>query len=113
MTCIVAVAGRYPGSAPDTGIQGFWHALELGSDLPSPVPLQRWDIDEYFSPDGRGKQLSMYVRMAAYVDNLDSFDASLFRCFIPLLQPQFEIFHSPFLHDSTESLDHSGLAMVV
>ena len=44
------------------------------------VPLQRWDVDEYFSPEAKSRRLSMYVRMAAFVDDLDRFDASLFRC---------------------------------
>ena len=78
-TSVVAIAGRYPGSAPDGGIKGFWQALQSEKDLPSTVPLQRWDIEEYFSPEGKGKQLSMYVRHAAFIEDLDSFDASLFR----------------------------------
>lgn len=58
---------------------GFWQTIEGGEDLPSTVPLQRWDIDEYYSPEGRSKQLSMYVRLAAFVDKLDNFDAEIFR----------------------------------
>ena len=79
-TDIVSVSGRYPGSAVDAGIAGFWQALQAEQDLPSTVPLQRWDVDKYFSPETKSRQLSMYVRMAAFVDELDHFDASLFRC---------------------------------
>ena len=79
-TDIVSVTGRYPGSASDTGIAGFWQALQEEQDLPSTVPLQRWDVDKYFSPETKSRQLSMNVRMAAFVDDLDHFDASLFRC---------------------------------
>ena len=76
---LVALAGRYPGSAPDSGVSGFWETIKNSKDLPSTVPLQRWDVDDYYSPEAKGKQLSMYVRMAAFVDNLDQFDASMFR----------------------------------
>jgi acyl transferase domain-containing protein len=75
----VSIAGRYPGSSPDAGIPGFWGTLEREGDLPSTIPLQRWDVDEYYSPEGKGRQLSMYVRRAAFVQDVDHFDASLFR----------------------------------
>ena len=78
-TDIVGLAGRYPGASPDAGIPAFWDTLRREADLPSNVPLQRWDIDEYYSPESKGRQLSMYVRMAAFVDGLDAFDAGLFR----------------------------------
>ena len=78
-TDVLALAGRYPGSAPDSGVEGFWGTIKDAKDLPSTVPLQRWEIDEYYSPEPKGRQLSMYVRMAAFIDNLDHFDASLFR----------------------------------
>ena len=73
------MAGRYPGSHPDSGLPGFWTALQSQQDLPSTAPLQRWDIDEYFSPESKGQQLSMYVRMAAFIEQLDHFDNAVFR----------------------------------
>lgn len=76
---IVALAGRYPGSAPDSGVPGFWETIRDAKDLPSTIPLQRWDVEKYYCPESKGKQLSMYVRMAAFVDGLDNFDASMFR----------------------------------
>ena len=59
---------------------GFWSSLQCGADLPSIVPYQRWDVDNYYAPDSRSSLLSMYVRAAAFVDDLDSFDAAFFRC---------------------------------
>lgn len=76
---LVALAGRYPGSSPDSGLHGFWQTIRDSKDLPSTVPLQRWDIEDYFSPESKGRQLSMYVRMASFIDDLDNFDASVFR----------------------------------
>ena len=84
---IVSIAGRYPGSSPDAGIPGFWETVAQEKDLPSTVPLQRWDVDEYYSPEGKGRQLSMYVRQAAFVENVDHFDASLFRCAVHIAVP--------------------------
>jgi acyl transferase domain-containing protein len=42
------------------------------------VPHQRWDLEQYYSPEARG-DLTMYARGAAFVAGLDEFDASLFR----------------------------------
>lgn len=84
-TAVAAVAGRYPGSAPDAGAEGFWQVLKDEKDLPTAVPLQRWDVDEYFSPAGKGRQLSMYVRMASFIEDLDLFDAGLFRYHTPIM----------------------------
>ena len=78
-SAVVSISGRYPGSPSDSGVHGFWRVLQSQKDLPSTVPLQRWDIDEYYSPESKGQQLSMYVRMAAFVEDLDQFDHSLFR----------------------------------
>lgn len=78
-SAVISMAGRYPGSHPDAGLSGFWNAIQSQKDLPSTVPLQRWDIEEYFSPESKSQQLSMYVRMAAFVDQLDHFDNSVFR----------------------------------
>lgn len=81
-SAVVSIAGRYPGAEPDSGIAGFWQVVESQVDLPSTVPLQRWDIEEYYGPESKGQQLSMYVRMASFVDQLDCFDHNLFRCYV-------------------------------
>ena len=40
--------------------------------------MQRWDLEEYYAPEAAGG-LTMYVRLGAFVPELDSFDAALFR----------------------------------
>lgn len=75
-TDVVGVAGRYPGCGE--GLPGFFASLAAQEDLPRQVPHQRWDLEHYYCPEPRG-DLTMYVRMAAFVDGLDNFDASLFR----------------------------------
>ncbi len=76
ITAMHGVSGCYPGKGQ--GVEGFWTTLEAEVDLPSPVPLQRWDIEQYFAPESN-RTLSMYVRLASFVDDLDAFDASMFR----------------------------------
>ena len=49
LTYLVSTASRYPCSAdsPAAGLgsEGFWQALQHGSNLPTVVPATRWDID--------------------------------------------------------------------
>lgn len=75
-TEVVGVAGRYPGSGE--GLSGFFESLAHEQDLPRAVPHQRWDLEQYYSPEARG-DLTMYTRAASFLDGLDMFDASLFR----------------------------------
>ena len=79
-TELVGISGHYPGMGK--GISGFYGSLESQEDLPYPVPYERWDIEQYYTPEARGA-LSMYVRMACFVGDLDAFDANLFRCVSP------------------------------
>jgi acyl carrier protein len=75
-TSILAPAGRYPQSG--TGVPGFWEAVKAEHNIPVLVPLQRWDIDLFYTTDvssGAG----MYVRLGGFVDGLDLFDAEVFR----------------------------------
>ena len=52
-------------------------ALE-GTDLPAQPSLQRWDIDELFSPDSNATA-SAYTRFGSYLSCIDSFDAACFK----------------------------------
>lgn len=70
------MSGHYPGKG--TGILGFFESLKSEENLPRSVPHDRWDLEAYYTPESRS-DLSMYVRMASFVDELASFDASMFR----------------------------------
>lgn len=35
------------------GVRGFSEAIRDGADLQRPVPIERWDVDWYFDPEGR------------------------------------------------------------
>jgi Beta-ketoacyl synthase, N-terminal domain len=60
------------------GTSAFWQAVRDEVNVPVEVPLQRWDVDRYFSPDVTTK-LEMYVRFGGFVEDLDAFDSGLFR----------------------------------
>jgi acyl transferase domain-containing protein len=68
----IAVVGmdcRFPG-APDK--DAFWRLLMDGVVTDTEVPLQRWDIDEFFQPDGAAGKMNS--RRAHFIDDVDAFD---------------------------------------
>lgn len=58
-------------------MSGFWAAVRGCEDVQRPVPLERWDVDRYFDPDG-GVGAS-YVRFAAFTSDADVADVGYFR----------------------------------
>lgn len=75
-THVVGMSGKYPGKG--IGVSGFLMSLTNEEDLPRTVPFERWNLEEYFVPETRG-DLTMYVRMASFVSEVEQFDATLFR----------------------------------
>ena len=73
---ITGVSCRYPSPAQH-GADGFSSAMESCSNLPTVVPVERWDMDALYSPEvSAGK---MYARFAATVSGVGDFDGGLFR----------------------------------
>jgi acyl transferase domain-containing protein len=70
---VVGIDCRFPG-APDK--DAFWRLLVDGVVTDTEVPLQRWDIDAYYHPDGVAG--SMNTRRAHFIDNVDTFDNDFF-----------------------------------
>ena len=75
-THVVGIAGNYPGKG--NGASGFLTGLTSEENLPQTIPYERWNLEQYYVPEARG-DLSMYVRMASFVNKLEHFDAALFR----------------------------------
>ena len=81
---VVAAAGHFPpappppaGSphhprVPGTGLASFWAALAGGVSLQAPTPLDRWDVDAAYDPDGGATTVS--VRLAAWAPSFDALD---------------------------------------
>ncbi|KAK9803914.1 hypothetical protein WJX72_004698 [[Myrmecia] bisecta] len=76
-SCVVGMASRYPGS--EAGLSGFWTTIAQSGDLPTIVPLDRWDIERAYSPDAASAKMTMYVRFAAFCGGVGDFDAALFK----------------------------------
>ena len=46
-----------------SGLEGFWAALQQQTTLQTQMPLERWDTDALYDPDGASGHA--YVRFAA------------------------------------------------
>jgi acyl transferase domain-containing protein len=73
---IIGLGCHFPGGAdsPDA----YWQLLRDGVDAITPVPADRWTLEEFYDPDPmtRGK---MYLREAGFINqDLKSFDSGFF-----------------------------------
>jgi NADPH:quinone reductase-like Zn-dependent oxidoreductase/NAD(P)-dependent dehydrogenase (short-subunit alcohol dehydrogenase family)/acyl carrier protein len=77
---IIGVGCRFPcdknqDSTPN--LSNFWKLLDEGIDTISEIPLERWNINEFYDPNPEtpGK---MYTRFASILGDVDKFDANFF-----------------------------------
>ena len=72
---IIGIGLRLPGGIGT--LDGLWDTLVSGTDLLREIPRDRWPIEGFFDPsqDVAGRS---YVRNAAFVDQIDCFDAAFF-----------------------------------
>ncbi len=102
---IIGMGCRFPGA---TTPEAFWDMLSQGQDAVTEIPLSRWDIKAYYDPDpdAVGK---MYIRSAAFLAQVDQFDASFFGIApkeATRLDPQQRL----LLEVTWEALERAGIA---
>jgi acyl transferase domain-containing protein len=76
---MVGASGRYPHAEESGGLAGFWQHILQNTDVPTGIPLQRWDIERYYSAEEPGQPGMMYLRLGSFMSNIDDFDNALFR----------------------------------
>lgn len=72
---IVGMACRFPGGGELA--EDFWQTLLDGKNAVTEVPQERWNIDDYYSPDP-GAAGKTYSRRGAFIKGVDLFDAGFF-----------------------------------
>lgn len=104
---IIGMGCRFPGGANDP--ESFWQLLEQGVDAIQEVPIDRWNVSDYYNqnPDTPGKT---HTREGGFLDaGLDLFDAEFFR-----LAPREVVNMDPqqrlLLEVSWEALERAGQA---
>ena len=57
-----------------TGDAGFFGAARDAADVQSPVPLDRWDLDTWYSPEVPPRKMTIYTRFGAFCADIDQFE---------------------------------------
>ncbi len=102
---VIGMSCRFPGGA-DTP-EKFWNLLANGVDTVTDIPQQRWNVEQYYDPNP-GTPGKMYTKQAAFLDNVETFDATFFGIApkeADALDPQQRL----LLEVSWEALENAGL----
>ncbi|MGW3460541.1 type I polyketide synthase, partial [Streptomyces olivaceoviridis] len=102
---LTGIGTRLPGNV--TGAASFWRLLEQGGETVTPVPADRWALDDFYDPDpeaiGR-----MPFRSGAFLQDASGFDPYFFGISpreAARMDPQQRI----FLEVAWEALEDAGL----
>lgn len=103
---IVNMGCRFPGNAntPET----FWRNLKTGLDCVTPIPENRWPIQNYYDPN-KSQPGKMYIREGGFLSDIDQFDPHFFNISpkeAECIDPQQRL----FLEICYETLEKSGYA---
>ncbi|MEM9447023.1 MAG: type I polyketide synthase [Cyanobacteria bacterium P01_E01_bin.6] len=102
---IVGIGCRFPGGGNDP--HTFWQRLRAGLDTAQPVPVERWDANQYYDPDPDcvGKT---YTQQGHFLDQVDQFDSAFFEMApreVVSMDPQQRL----LLEVAWEALEHAGM----
>lgn len=102
---IIGLGMRLPGAV--TQLSDLWQLLKSGGDAVSPIPDARWSAKKNYdpNPDAPGKT---YVREAAFLDNVDLFDADFFGI-SPRETKHIDPQHRLLLETSWHALEQAGV----
>ena len=73
-TAVIGIACRFPGA---NNYNQYWQNLERGINSISEIPLQRWEVEKYYSasPEVPNKTISKW---GGLIEGMDLFDAQFF-----------------------------------
>jgi polyketide synthase 5 len=102
---VIGMSCRLPGGIESP--EQLWEALLRGDDLVKEVPVERWDMDQYYDPEPGvpGRSISKW---AAFLDDPAGFDAEFFGIGereALASDPQ----HRVLLETAWEAMEHAGL----
>lgn len=101
---VVGMSCRFPG-APD--LEAYRRLLAEGLEGRREIPPERWDVDAFYDPVA-GTPGTMATRYGGFIDDIDRFDAGLFRLTpreVEAMDPQ----HRLLLELAWEAFESAGL----
>lgn len=99
---VIGVSCRFPGAR---NITDFWKVLAEGKNCVTEVPEDRWKIEDFYDPLGKGNKSTS--KWGGFLDDVRQFDASFFK--IPEAEAQqMDPQQRLFLEVSWEALESAG-----
>jgi acyl transferase domain-containing protein len=103
---VIGIGCRFPGGVVDA--DSYWRVLSTGTDAVSPIPPDRWDVEEFYDshPQRPGRTTA---RAGGFLDHIDRFDHEFFgisRDEALAMDPQQRL----ALEVVWEALEHAGHA---
>jgi acyl transferase domain-containing protein len=101
---VVGMSCRFPG-APD--LNAYRRLLDEGREGRREIPPDRWDVDAFYDPVA-GTPGTMATRYGGFIDDIDRFDAGLFRLTpreVDAMDPQ----HRLLLEVAWEAFESAGM----
>jgi acyl transferase domain-containing protein len=71
---VVGISCRFPGA---NDYKEFWLNLEAGVNSITEIPLQRWDVQKYYSPNPQERNKSI-SKWSGLIEGAEEFDAQFF-----------------------------------
>lgn len=102
---IIGMDCRFPGGANNP--EAYWHLLEQGINATTTIPAQRWDVEQYYSPDPE-KPGTMYTKSGGFISEVDQFDPAFFSI-TPLEAAKMDPQQRLLLEVSYGALENAGL----
>ncbi|MCF2150414.1 Polyketide synthase [Desmonostoc muscorum LEGE 12446] len=70
---VIGIGCRFPGA---NDYQQFWQNLEQGINSISEIPSERWEVEEYYSPNPQERK--SISKWGGFIEKIDQFDAQFF-----------------------------------
>lgn len=105
---VIGISGRFPGAK---NLDEFWENLKGGVDSVTEIPKERWDIEQFYSPD-RNAENKTYCKWGGVLQDVDKFDAEFFNISpkeAQLMDPQQRI----VLQEAWKALEDAGYSQEI
>ena len=103
LIAIIGIGCRFPGAKNP---EAFWQLLRDGVDAITEVPVDRWNLHDYYDPN-QGVPGKMSTRWGGFLEEVDQFDPRFFKI-SPRETAQMDPQQRLLLEVAWEALEHAG-----
>ena len=104
---IVGMGCRFPGEVNNP--QAFWELLTHGKNAITEVPLDRWNLERFYDPEGK-KAGTIKTCKGGFMDKFDQFDSGFFGLY-PAVTSRLDPQQRFLLETTYEALEDAGISL--